>query len=128
MEETEMLDANIRILLGFLHTPFLLALIASPAFTRSPYLFTPSGGDDAAALRAALITYRWVQLNGTDIKIDTPIDLETYAGVPLHDTLVEPAPGISRTTIHSAIAQDASDPTNPSRSPFNYNGGFEPGS
>src|ERR1041385_6673698 len=81
------MDVNItilRILFRFLHTPFLLVLTASPAFTQSPYLFTPSGRDDAAALRAALITHRWVQLNGTYIRIDTPIDLETDDGVPLH--------------------------------------------
>src|SRR5437667_11358417 len=112
-------------MLQFTHVLFLVALMASAAFAQSPYLFTPSGRDDAAALRAALIAYRWVQLNGTEIRIDTPIDLETDAGVPLHNTFVEPAPGIGQTTIHSAIAQDASNPTHPSRSPFTYNGGFE---
>ena len=113
-------------MLQFTQVLFLVALMASAAFAQSPYLFTPSGRDDAAALRAALIAYRWVQINGTDITIDTPINLETDDGVPLHNVLVEPVPGISRTTIHTAI-QD----TNPPRadtSLFNYNGAFEPGS
>src|SRR5437867_2046278 len=113
---------------GFTHVLFLVALMASDAFAQSPYQFKPSGGDDAAGLRAALIAYRWVQINGTDIRIDTPIHLENYPGAPLHNILVEPAPGINQTTIHSAIPQDATNPTNPSRSVFNYNGGFVPGS
>src|SRR5204863_9531626 len=56
---------------------------------------------------------------------DTPIDLESQPGIPLHNVFLEPAPGINQTTIHSAIAQDSG---NPSRAPFNYNGGFEAGS
>ncbi|PYV41071.1 MAG: hypothetical protein DMG09_05430, partial [Acidobacteria bacterium] len=69
-------------MLQFTHVLFLVALMASAAFAQSPYLFTPSGRDDAAALRAALIAHRWVQINGTDITIDTPINLETDDGVP----------------------------------------------
>jgi len=111
----------------FTHALVLVAVMASAAFAQSPYLFTPSGRDDAAALRAALIAYRWVQINGTDIRIDAPINLETDDGVPLHNILVEPAPGINRTTIHTAIVQDTNRPL-ADRSPFNYNGGFEPAS
>src|SRR5881296_2697837 len=108
-------------ILKFLHGLFFLVLMTGAAFAQSPYLFTPSGGDDAAALRAALITYRWVQINGTDIRIDTPINLETDDGVPLHNILVEPASGINQTTIHTAIVQDTNRPL-ADRSPFNYNG------
>src|SRR5438552_14798575 len=113
-------------MLQFTHVLFLVALMASAAFAQSPYLFTPSGRDDAAALRAALIAYRWVQINGTDITIDTPINLQTDDGVLLHNVVVEPVPGISRTTIHTAI-QDT-NPPRADRSVFNYNGAFEPGS
>ena len=110
----------------FTYVLVLVAVMASAAFAQSPYLFTPSGRDDAAALRAALIAYRRVQINGTDIRIDTPINLVTDDGVPLHNVLVEPVPGISRTTIHTAI-QDT-NPPRADRSVFNYNGGYEPGS
>ncbi len=66
----------------FTYVLVLVAVMASAAFAQSPYLFTPSGRDDAAALRAALIAYRRVQINGTDIRIDTPINLVTDDGVP----------------------------------------------
>ena len=111
----------------FTHVLVLVAVMASAAFAQSPYLFTPSGRDDAAALRAALIAYRRVQINGTDIRIDTPINLVTDDGVPLHNVLVEPAPGINRTTIHTAIIKET-NPPRADRAPFNYNGGYEPGS
>jgi hypothetical protein len=111
-----------------LHVLFLLTLITRSALAQSPHIFTPSGRDDAAALRAALTAHRWVQIKGTDIRIDTPIHLENYPGDPLHNILIEPAPGINQTTVHSAIKQDATNPTNPSRSVFNYDGGFVPGS
>src|SRR5436309_4914085 len=114
--------------LRYLYALFLFGLMAKSAYAESPYLFTPTGGDDANALREALIAHRWVQINGADVRIDTPIQLQTDAGVPLHNILLEPARGINQTTIHTAIAQDPANPTNPSKAPFTYNGGFEPGS
>src|SRR5213083_1169377 len=121
-------EAIIMAYRNVLYILFLVGLITKSAYSDSPYLFTPTGGDDAQALREAIIAYRWVQINGADIRIDTPIQLQTDAGVPLHNILVEPARGINQTTIHTAIAQDPANPTNPSKAPFTYNGGFEPGS
>src|SRR5437867_5538699 len=121
-------EAIIMAYRNVLYILFLVGLITKSAYADSPYLFTPTGGDDAQALREALIAHRWVQINGADIRIDTPIQLQTDAGVPLHNILVEPAKGFNQTTVHSAIQQDPINPSLPNKAPFNYNGGFEPGS
>src|SRR5439155_22182329 len=63
----------------------------------------------------------------TDMRIDTPRNLVTDGCVPLHIILVEPVPGINRTTIHTAIIKET-NPPRADRSVFNYTGGYEPGS
>jgi hypothetical protein len=96
-----------------------------PALAQVPFVFTPSGRDDGLSLAAALRTYRWVQINGTDIRIDTAIELLDEAGRPLKNIVIEPAPGHDMITVHSNLPQSG---TNPNNVPFNYSGRFEPGS
>ena len=82
-----------------LRSQWLMVLLLIPGVARilpaatSPYVFAPSGIgiDDSAALRNALITYRWVQIHGSDIQIDQPIDLDDANGNPL-DGLVHRSP------------------------------------
>ena len=104
--------------------------VSSLGQSPTPCLFDPSGGDidDSQALAALLRACRWVQINGPHIRIDQPIELVDEAGGPLHFATVEPAPGLSKVTVHTAIESDPNNITNPSRSSFDYHGNFEVGS
>src|SRR5215471_13602357 len=103
-------------------------MLSSPAFAQTPFLFTPTGGDDSAALLSALQTHRWVQINGSDIHINSAIQLLDANGNPLDGIIVEPAPGFSAVTVHTTINQNPISPTDPSRAPFSYEGQVYPGS
>ncbi len=112
---------------------FLIVALASPAGWASaqatvPYVFTPSGADDSASLRDALIQYRWVQIDGPDVRIDAPINLEDQSGQPLHNVVIEPIPGLPSVRVHTGIQQNSGPfGSDPSRSVLNYNGGFSVG-
>ncbi len=111
---------------------FILIVIPISSFSQSgtPYLFTPSGVgiDDSKRLLNQLRVRPWVQINGPHIQINQTIELVDSAGHPLHNIIVEPAPGFPKVTVHTTIDYDPNDVTNPSRAPFNYSGNLQVGS
>lgn len=100
-----------------------------------PYRFVPrgKGRDDSARLQALLDEgVRWIQVAGPDIQLDVPVLLGMPSRTdPLqmqayHGFTFEPAKGIDRVTVHSALGYDLNNPTNPSYAVFEWNGGYLP--
>jgi hypothetical protein len=110
--------------------PNLQGTIKLNVMPATPYRFVPSGVgvDDASRLQDVIRVHRWVQIDGPAIQIDQPVKLETRAGEPLHNLLIEPSPAHATVRVHTRISNNLQDPTNPKYSPFDYDGNLMPGS
>ena len=119
-----------------LRSQWLMVLLLIPGVARilpaatSPYVFAPSGIgiDDSVALRNALITYRWVQIHGSDIQIDQPIDLDDANGNPLDGLVLEPTASFTKVTVHTKMTRNPKNCGDTSRAPFTFEGQYTPGS
>ncbi|KTE24444.1 MULTISPECIES: hypothetical protein [unclassified Sphingopyxis] len=93
-------------------------------YDANPTIFVPVPGvDNGPAIRALLASgKRWIQINGSALRLDTPVLLEDD-GVPADFVHIQPHPSIATVVVDpSGIGRDAGDPTNPSYAAFEYGG------
>lgn len=97
----------------------------------TPYLFTPVAGiDNGVQLRSIIQAgYRWIQINGSQLQLDTTVPMNKSDGTPIHGLIIEPAPGIEKVTVDpSGIGRNPNVPTDPSYAAFDYQGNVQPAS
>lgn len=97
----------------------------------TPYVFTPSlSRDNGPQMRSILQAgYRWIQINGDKLRLDSTVPFNKSDGTPIHGLVLEPAPGIEKVTVDpTGIGRNPNVPSDPSYAAFDYQGGVTPAS
>jgi len=100
-------------------------------YSATPYVFTPNpSSDNGPAIQALLEAgYRWLQINGSQCPIGTPVLLNRSDMWPYSGQIIEPAPGIAKVTINcSGVGRNPAAPSDPSYAAIDYEGNVRPGS